>query len=217
MVVVYDEGKAGGAIRTGDRIERFNDIAVNKKNQANELISALSKGSKVNLSVFRRQKGLPEERIETASKIDFKGVIGVKTGPSMIFEKYPFLKAVRKGLEQSVSTLKMVVGSLALLFSGRVGFDQLQGPVGIFKVTSVVASFGFSSLVKWLGVLSMYLAFFNILPLPMLDGGHILLLLIEKIKGSPINEKYVLIWQKVGLILIVFLLLFVTFNDIRLR
>ncbi|MBN2190818.1 MAG: RIP metalloprotease RseP [Candidatus Aureabacteria bacterium] len=221
IVIVYNEDKAGSAIRTGDRIEKFDDIGIEKKNQVTEAISARTKGSKIKLTVSRRIKkkffGSSEEQIEIESKIGFRGIAGVKTGPAMIYEKYPFGKAVQKGISQSLSTLKMVVGSLALLFSGRVGFDQLQGPVGIFKVTSAVASFGFSSLIKWLGILSMYLAFFNILPLPMLDGGHVLLLLIEKIKGRPISEKYVLIWQKVGLILILFLLVFVTFNDIRLR
>jgi len=221
IVIVYNEKKAGSVIRTGDRIEKFNDIDIEKKNQVNDLVAGQAKSSKVKITVSRRTKkgffGSSENRLEITSKIDFRGIIGVRTGPAMIYEKYPFGKAVQKGISQSLSTLKMVVGSLALLFSGRVGFDQLQGPVGIFKVTSAVASFGISSLMKWMGILSMYLAFFNILPLPMLDGGHILLLLIEKIKGRPINEKYVLIWQKIGLILIMLLLVFVTFNDIRLR
>ena len=220
VIIVSDDKKANKAFKTGDKILSFGGVEVSGEENAVNLINSFE-GDEAEIVLLRKEKtgfmNWETREIRFVLEVSRKGLIGVSYSTATVLERYPFPKAVSKGLELSASTLKMVVGGIVLLFKGKVGTDQMAGPVGIFKMTSMAASQGFSSLLRFLGLLSMALAFFNILPLPVLDGGHVFLLLIEKIKGSPIKEKYVLAWQKVGLVLIISLLIFVTFNDVRLR
>ena len=220
VIIVSDDKKANKAFKTGDKILSFGGVEVSEKENAVNLINFFE-GDEAEIVLLRKEKTgfikMETREIRVVAEVSRKGLVGISYSTATTLEKYPLPKAISKGLELSASTLKMVVGGIVLLFKGKIGTDQMAGPVGIFKMTSMAASQGFSSLLRFLGLLSMALAFFNILPLPILDGGHVFLLLIEKIKGSPIKEKYIIAWQKVGIVLIISLLLFVTFNDVRWR
>ena len=92
---------------------------------------------------------------------------------------------------------------------------QLGGPIFIGQVSGQVARAGGAALLSFMALLSVNLAIINLLPIPVLDGGHLVLLLVEKVKGSPVNPR---IYEKlllVGFVLIILLMVFVTYNDIR--
>ena len=98
------------------------------------------------------------------------------------------------------------------LFTGKVGIDQMTGPVGISSAvaqTSTVADF-----IYLLSVISLSLGVTNLLPFPPLDGGKIVLLIIEGIRRKPLNQKFEVALQSVGMILLLTLSVFVTYNDI---
>jgi regulator of sigma E protease len=91
--------------------------------------------------------------------------------------------------------------------------ESITGPLGIFYITSKVASMGIIAVLHLIAVLSISLAIFNLLPLPILDGGHIALLGLEKIRGKPITVKTERIITQVGFTLIATLAILVTLND----
>jgi regulator of sigma E protease len=122
--------------------------------------------------------------------------------------------AIVVGWERSLLIVGRVAKTIRGIFTGSISGQALGGPVTIFRVASTYAEQSVMELLLFLGLLSVNLAFINLLPIPILDGGHLLFLLIEKVKGSPVSEKTFGVAQWVGLSLILALLVYVTFNDI---
>jgi regulator of sigma E protease len=97
---------------------------------------------------------------------------------------------------------------------GRASADQLSGPVGIARISNVVASSGFPALLNLAAILSVSLGLMNLMPVPLLDGGHLLFYGIEAIRGKPMSRKAQEFGLRIGLALVLLLAIFVTFNDI---
>jgi regulator of sigma E protease len=125
-----------------------------------------------------------------------------------------FVPALTKGLVQSIDLIKQLYVTLKRMVTGDVSAKNLGGIVTISRVSYAVAKEGWAKLFWFLAVLSINLAFINVLPIPVLDGGHLLFLLIERIKGSPVSVKVHTYSQILGLVFVVALLVFVTYNDI---
>ena len=100
------------------------------------------------------------------------------------------------------------------LFTGELGLSSLSGPIGIYNVVGESAKAGFVNVIYLIGYLSVNVGFINILPIPAFDGGRLLFLIIEKIKGSPVNPKVENTIHGVGFALLMLLMLVVTWNDI---
>lgn len=134
------------------------------------------------------------------------------------FKVYRSEKTVGNVLKQSVgrttSIVKMVWLSLVDLVTGRFGFNQLSGPVGIGSAVGEATSQGWSSLGLLVAFITINLGVFNLLPLPALDGGRLIFLLIELVRGRPVNPKYEGYVHAAGLIFFFALMIFVTVNDI---
>ncbi len=103
---------------------------------------------------------------------------------------------------------------LGNLFTGGVSMNELSGPVGIYSIVGKMSAQGVSSLLYLTALLSINVGVINILPFPAFDGGRILFLIIEKIKGSPVDPKIENTIHNIGFILIILLMIYVTFNDI---
>ena len=101
------------------------------------------------------------------------------------------------------------------LVTGGLSPKNLGGPVMIFNVTTEAAQHGLNWLLKITAFISVNLAIFNLLPLPVLDGGHLVFLTLEAIRRKPAPPKLLEWVQQAGVVLIIFLILFVTYNDIR--
>ena len=101
--------------------------------------------------------------------------------------------------------------TVASLFTGSIKVKQLSGPVGIYEVVGSQRS---SGLLYLFAFLSINVGFINLLPLPAFDGGHILFIVIEKIKGSPVKAETEAMIHTIGLFLLMILMVYVTFNDI---
>jgi regulator of sigma E protease len=124
------------------------------------------------------------------------------------------LPAVKAGLVCSVDLIKQLYVTLKRLFTGDVSARNLGGIIQISRVSYAYAESGWARFVYFLALLSINLAFINILPIPVLDGGHLLFLLIERVKGSPVSPKVLSYSQILGLVFVVGLMVFVTYNDI---
>ena len=116
--------------------------------------------------------------------------VGVGPSNEMVYVKNSFFKAVTLGAEHVWKMTGMIFYSLGLMITGAMPFkDSMTGPIGIFFMTKEAAHMGLVYLFYFMGSLSVSLFVLNLLPIPVLDGGHVLFILIEKIKGSPLKDS----------------------------
>ena len=132
--------------------------------------------------------------------------------------KLPVLRALWEGLKLDWSVTKgTVLGLYTLIAEGIVGkgsFSSVTGPVGMVGIVGNAYQFGFVYLLSFAALISVNLAIINLIPFPALDGGRLLFLLIEKIKGSRMNPKFANTANMVGFAILIILMLFVTYHDV---
>lgn len=129
-------------------------------------------------------------------------------------EEYGLLVSLKYTVIKTGSLFKQMWVTLINLFTGGIKLNQLSGPVGIYEVVGAQASGGIASLLYLFSYLSINVGFINLLPLPAFDGGHILFIIIEKIKGSPVKAETEAKFHAVGLFLLMLLMIYITFYDI---
>jgi regulator of sigma E protease len=210
-------------LQPGDRIVAIDGKNVQYWHEVDPLIRPFP-GKRIEL-LWEREQQLQRDSIDIAEVYytdanEFrhkKGMLGV----SFRFEagnkvKLPFFTAIEAGFIDSFDFLWQNAIGLRLLFTGRTkAEDSVGGIITIAAVTGSVAMAGFAALLLLLANLSLILAFFNILPLPVLDGGHITIILLELIRGKPFAVETKMRIQQIGLVLIVTLVLFVFYIDIN--
>ena len=124
-----------------------------------------------------------------------------------------FLAAMKAGVDSSINSIRNTGLTLAKLFTGEVGTENLGGPIAISVITYEAAKWDFAKLLMFLAALSVNLGLINILPIPVLDGGQIVFLMCEKVKGSRLSERFMQNAQLAGFVAILALMVYVTFND----
>ncbi len=122
-----------------------------------------------------------------------------------------FTRAVTQTWDTSLFTLKMI----GRMISGEASWKNLSGPVTIADYAGQSASLGGSQYLKFLAIISISLGVLNLLPIPILDGGHLLYYVIEFLKGGPLSERVMEIGQQIGLFLLLLLMAFAFYNDIN--
>lgn len=129
-------------------------------------------------------------------------------------KEYGFGESLKYAVNKTGSLFVSMWDTLKYLFTGKVGVDQLSGPVGIYSIVDSQAKQGFESILYLIAYLSINVGIINLLPFPAFDGGRILFLFIEKIFRKPVSKKVENIIHSIGFMLIIGLLIYVTFNDI---
>jgi regulator of sigma E protease len=155
---------------------------------------------------------MAEEAYNEQGEKTYQGRIGV--GWYVEYHSLGFLGAAHKSFIVVVDFVDRIARFIWDLVSLKVSVKMIGGPVFIAKMAGQTAQLGFSALLFFMSFLSVNLAILNILPIPMLDGGHLVFLLVEKIKGSPMTVNQRMIAQQVGLAFLLLLIVFVTYNDI---
>ncbi len=134
------------------------------------------------------------------------------------FTVYPVEKTVFSVMQEAanwtISIARMVFLSLVDLVSGRVAINQMSGPVGIVSAISEAVSYGYESVLLILAIITINLGVFNLLPFPALDGGRLVFLLLELVRGKPINQKYEILVNTAGMLMLLAFMVFVTFSDV---
>ncbi len=123
------------------------------------------------------------------------------------------LQGMADGAYQIVYVTELMVDSILELFQGQ-NLDQLSGPVGIYSITAEQASLGFANYIWLIAIISLNVGIFNAIPLPILDGGRVVLLAFEMITGKPINQKVEQALMSAAVVLLLGLMLFATGQDI---
>jgi regulator of sigma E protease len=216
---------AQAGLQSGDRILSVNGRPVEAWADFSQSIKS-GDGSPIKLEVSRQVGGQPVRQTITIkpTRLDQKTiygttattwVIGVPPRGDETVKRFGPFAAVKQACVTSVElTTQMVVG-IASIFAGSVPVrDALGGPIMIAQMAGKEAHQGFSNLAMFTVMLSLELGIINLLPVPLLDGGHLLFFVFEGIRGEPLELRYREMMLQVGLFLLVALMAFVIFNDI---
>jgi regulator of sigma E protease len=125
-----------------------------------------------------------------------------------------FWGVVKNAFNWTGSYVKMVWGSMVDLVTGRFGFNDLSGPVGVTQAISEASSAGIQPFLSFVAFITVNLGVFNLLPIPALDGGRLLFLLVELVRRKPLNPKYEGYVNAAGFMLLIGLMIAVTFSDL---
>lgn len=129
-------------------------------------------------------------------------------------ESKGFFAAVKYAFTKFFSTIEQMIFTVFYLITGKISLSMLSGPVGIFNVVSIYSKYGFKNIISLLCLICINVGFINLLPLPAFDGGHVLFIIIEKIKGSKVDPKVENTIHSIGFILLMILMVAITYSDI---
>lgn len=198
-------------LRVGDTILQFDKVKEVRD------FTEQYKGEEITLTIERGKEVFDVALIPRVSPPEGEGAMGVAL--ARVAEKsYPWYQAPIKGIEATFRLTGAIITGLAGLLGrlitgqGLPPGAQLMGPVGIGALLTQFVQLGIAQYLHFIAVISIYLAIFNILPIPALDGGKLIFLGIEKIKGRPVNHK---IEQRVTAFFFAFLLLMIVLVTVR--
>ena len=207
--------KAAGLIK-GDKIVGINGKPVQYFDQ---LSDELSKFKNQNISLDIERNNTPQ-KIEV--KVDDKGKLGFSTDTDVAqkeFEKtqvtknYSLLEAIPRGFQRTIDVLTMQVKQFKIVFNSKTqGYKKVSGPIGIIKQMPETINWEFFW--SFTGMFSVWLAFLNLIPIPGLDGGHVMFTLWEIITGKPVPQKVLEHAQMIGVIFLLGLMVLIFGNDI---
>ena len=203
-------------LEVGDRIVSINGVKTNTWDKMNLALSLKNKDNVYNF-VIKKEDG-STKKLEVTPLIEkdddgniVKMTFGFGAGDSL-------KKGVWNSIKYAFIKFYSVFTSMGLiiikLFTGQLGLNSLAGPVGMYSVVGAAAQYGFQNILYLTAYLSINLGFVNIIPFPAFDGGRILFVIIEKIKGSPVKPEVENIFHTIGFILLMILMLIITCQDV---
>ncbi len=203
---------AAGGLQAGDEILEVDGYNILLRS---DFEMALSRGMDTTYEVVVRRDG---EKV-TLPAVVLEATIEGEDGRKMIgltFAEQPdsIGMHVNMAVRTSLNYARLVWVSLGMLVSGQVGVDQLSGPVGVASVMATTASYSISAFLQLVAFISINLGVMNLLPLPALDGGRLVFLIIEGIRRKPVPAKYEGYIHAAGLMLLLALMVYVTGQDI---
>ncbi|KAB8138772.1 RIP metalloprotease RseP [Gracilibacillus oryzae] len=166
----------------------------------------------VEMVVLRDGEEVPLEVIPASIESE-QGEIG-QVGVTLALEK-SLLRTIPYSLQETYEWSTLIISNLVKLITGQFSIDMLSGPVGIYDATDQVVQTGFLNFMMWTAILSVNLGIMNLVPLPALDGGRLLFVGIEAVRGKPIDPQKEGIVHFVGFALLFLLMIVVTWNDIQ--
>lgn len=199
--------KAG--LQVGDEIISYNDHLYTNWNDFSSEIK------KANAMVLKVKRGNNEIYLDLIPKVqkNGEGIAGLYPSSEVVVKQYGFLEGLGKSFEQTVLTTKLTVGSLYQLMTGVIGLKHLSGPITIAKSAEQTASYGFTPYLYFLAFISISLGVINLVPLPILDGGQLVFLLLEKIKGKALSDQTQERLFRIGFFLLIVIMGIALFND----
>jgi len=207
-------------LEKGDLITAINESAINSWDEMAEIINA-SKGQKIKLAVHRgestQQFSLAPEQVTTKNIFGEdieRFIIGISaSGDAFAKDLNPF-QALIESFVQTYKITELMVIIIGKLVAGDISTDTIGGPIMIAKMAGDQAKSGIGNLIFFIALISVNLAIINLLPIPILDGGHLLFFSIEAVKGNPVSLKVREVAQQIGLFIILLLVVLVFYNDI---
>jgi len=206
---------AEAGIVAGDTIVGINGYKINTWDKAQIVLAFKNKNDYYTIDIKHTDGSVDSYKItpkvEKTKDGEETKVFGVTIDTTAKQGLWPSIKFAFQKFGSVVETMALTVGSL---FTGKLSLNSLSGPVGIYQVVDQGVSLGISYIIYIIAFLSINVGFINILPFPAFDGGRVLFMIIEKIKGSPVDSKIENIFHTIGFILLMILMIYITFQDI---
>ena len=204
----------------GDLVVAVDGVTVKTWRQMAGLIAG-SGGKTLRLTINRGDSILeldvkpePVESLSIFGEKEIRYRIGVVASGEIIHKRLGPLGAMRESLAQTYEITRLTVIGIGKLLSGAVSAKTLGGPILIAQMAGQEARHGIASLLAFIAFISINLAILNVLPIPVLDGGHMLFFAIEAIRGKPVSTRTREMAQQFGLLLILMLMMLAMYNDI---
>ncbi|WP_234978596.1 RIP metalloprotease RseP [Anaerosalibacter sp. Marseille-P3206] len=207
--IIKDSPASYAGLQSGDEIKRINDEEVKSWNSIVENINKSDSDKNLTIVVKRNSEEISFNMKPKYDRETKRYLIGIV--PSY---KKSFLLALKGGVQTTGTVLGLMFKFLGMLFKGQVSRGDLSGPVGVIYTVGEAAKYGFLNLLYIAGFISVNLGFFNLLPIPALDGSRIFFMLIELIRGKPVNPEKEGFVHFVGFVLLMILMIVVTYSDI---
>jgi regulator of sigma E protease len=211
---------ATAGLEKGDLVTALNGMEISSWDEMAEIINA-SQGSAITFTVRRAET--TKQFLIAPKPVSVKNlfgediqryVIGIMRSGEYYSKDLTAIQAVSQSLSQTYQITELMVVIITKLIQGDVSVKTLGGPIMIAQMAGDSAKAGVGSLIAFIALISVNLAIINLLPIPVLDGGHLLFFLIEAIKGSPVSIKVREVAQQIGLFLLIMLMILVFYNDI---
>lgn len=212
--VVKNSAAATSGIEAGDRILKINGHSIATTDDISLYLAIANPEEASDIKVRKENKKVETYSVQPKKKkVDGETTYQYGIGMQQDVEK-GILPALEFTGKKTISIFKQMAVTVGYLFTGGISISQLSGPVGIFSVVGDQSSAGIMNILYLVAFLSINVGFINLLPIPAFDGGHILFIIIEKIKGSPVKPETENMIHTVGLFLLMLLMVVITFNDI---
>ena len=198
----------------GEPIQTFTDLQRIISFHAGQTLSmAVDRGGeRLTLDVTPRR----EEITDRFGNVQSVGLLGVSRSASaedVVTRRFGPVEAVGEGVKETWFVVTRTAGYLSRVVTGRESADQLGGPIRVAQISGQVATLGIAALINLTAVLSISIGLLNLLPIPMLDGGHLLFYAAEALRGKPLSERVQEYGFRVGIAIVLFLMVFATWND----
>ena len=195
-------------LKPGDQIVRIGREKITYFKDLQRVIGA-NPGKLLEIEIVR------QERKDASGATVTYGLLGVTADPGKVtYERQNIFTALWLGVERTYGLTLRILDYIGDIFSGAQSAEELGGVLRIAQISGQVAELGIASYISFLAVLSVNLGLINLFPIPLLDGGHLAFYVIEAVRGRPLGEKAQEYGFRLGLMLVVALFLFVTWNDL---
>jgi len=217
-----DEGSPAyiAGLKKNDLVVSIDGVDISSwEDMANTIMA--SKGKTLAISVLRGDTVLTKNVTPEVKKVKNlfnedveRYVIGVTASGEVFKKDLNFFQAVSESVNQTYQITALTIKGIVKLFQGTVSPKTLGGPIMIAQMAGQQAKEGVVNLIFFIALISINLAILNFLPIPVLDGGHLLFFFIEAVKGSPVSVKVREISQQAGIFVLILLMIYVFYNDI---
>ena len=226
--IVSKLSEDGAAIRqgmqVGDQIIAIDGVKMNDWYDVVQVVQAspekLLKVDVLRNNQVQQLEVMPQGKRDNMGNVS--GVLGVQSDPGKIVIPEDFKQTIQyspsealfMAVDKTGQLSSMILNSIVKMVRGLIGFDNLSGPITIAKVAGQSAEMGWQTFISFMALMSVSLGILNLLPIPMLDGGHLVYYFIELIRGKPVSEQIQLVGLKIGMVLLGSMMLLALFNDI---
>jgi regulator of sigma E protease len=207
--VEADSAAAAAGIKAGDLIVSIDGAATASFSDVARIVSA-NPGKLLTIVVDR--DGSQITLTATPALKDNRGVLGIRNAVKT--ESVTPVEALQLGLNDTWYSISANLAGLRDIVLGKHSVREIGGPIMIGQLAGKVAQQGFEDLLRLTAMLSAWIGFFNLFPIPILDGGHLVFCLVEAVQGRPLSERAMEVSFKVGLVIVSTLMLFVFGNDL---
>lgn len=199
----------------GSKVETFDDVVryITMRPEIPVVVTVKRGENLLDLEMVPRRT-VTTDRFGNKMEVGQIGIVTNKDSGNFRIEPLSPLQAVGEGFRQTWHIVTGTVDYIGNMFAGRMNADQLGGPVRVVQASGQMATLGVLALLNLAAVLSVSLGLLNLMPVPVLDGGHLVLYALEALRGKPVGAAAQEIAFRIGLAMILSLMVFATWNDI---